>query len=74
MCTFLSDLSNSDNLSCIIVYGLCEEQLNTITQGERLSSSTIIIDLPPESPSIYCYIISASNGTFSIRIEGRSSK
>ena len=78
VCTFLGDQSNGDNVSrqsCVIMYGPCEERLIMTTHGIRLSASnTIIIDLPAESPSNYCYIISASNGTFSIRIEGMSSK
>ena len=73
ICNFTEEL-DSENRSCSITYGSCEGQRNITAKGVRNSSSIVIIDLPTKSLNVYCYVISASNGSFTIQIEGMSGK
>ena len=60
--------------SCTVVYRLCEQQNNIISQvGTRNSSNTVVIDLPVNLQSnAFCYVINASDGSFTVLVEDRS--
>ena len=77
VCTFLNEPESrtSSVKSCMIVYRPCEQQNMTFqVAGTRNSSNTIVIDLPVnlESSSLYCYAVSANNGSFTVQVEGQS--
>ena len=62
----LSQQKNRSTVMCNAVYWSCQQ---TITHDMYTSSSsTVNIDLPERG--YYCYAINASNGTFTILVEG----
>ena len=73
VCTFLSQQESQSTLSCDVAYGPCQQQPTMIARG-TISSTNNIMDvvLIPEIPqtSDYCYVVNASNGNFTIVIEG----
>ena len=76
VCLFvgLQDSQTTRSLSCVIVYGLCQQQLLDSRQeihGTSTSFSTVVIDLPASIQSgVHCYTVNASNGTFTVLVEG----
>ena len=61
--------------SCMVVYRLCEQQNMTsqVSIGNSVNISTVVIDLPVNFQSnAYCYVINASNGSFSVLVEDQS--
>ena len=60
-------------MSCDVAYGpcICEQPPTMTAQGTLSSPNTVRIDLPniPQT-SEYCYVVNASNGTFSVLIKG----
>ena len=74
VCDFHSQQGNQilGRKSCIIAYGPCDEILSSTTvQGVSDSSTNVVIDLQ-EQPLIngYCYMVTASNGTTTVKIQG----
>ena len=74
VCTFLGQNDETSMVSCSVVYGPygCEQQTSMTTQLQGTSSSnTVSIDiLTIQEASEYCYVVNASNGTFSVLIKG----
>lgn len=73
-CLFLNQQETSDKI-CSIVYGNPTENCRAISlQSKSDSSDSVRIGFPTEyqiSPqSRYCFAITASNGTFSVIVEG----
>ena len=75
-CVFEQQTLTSNEKSCSIVYGP-GEQCRNLSQSSRSDSSTmnsIVIDYQPfpspQSESVYCYVLTATDGTFSASIEG----
>ena len=71
-CEFTNQLDNS-NKSCIVTYSRCGQQLSEMAQGsstpEEPNSIQVELDLPGQA-IMYCYIVTASNDTFTVFIEG----
>ena len=73
VCTFLGlqDIQMMRQLSCDIVYGPCQKNSKEEIHGKRTSFNTVVIDLPTSIQSnVHCYIVNASNGTFTVLFEG----
>ena len=70
MCTFLDQQKGQSTVSCDVAYGPCQRQPTAIAQGTVTAESNIVnIEISPET-SEYCYVVNASNGTFTVLIEG----
>ena len=72
VCTFLSEQESQSTLSCDVAYGPCQQQPTMIAQGTVSLPNTVNIDLISaiSQTSDYCYAVNASNGTFTVLIEG----
>ena len=70
-CEFADHMSTHSRKSCSIRYGLCQQPFTMNAQGSVVSdsSSTIKINLDTNL-NTYCYSINASNGTFTLLMEG----
>ena len=77
VCSF-SELTGTQNKSCVIMYGSCGQQLTMTVEGRSQSNSagTVVINLPvTQTPSSsYCYIISTSNSTHTVKVQGMFSE
>ena len=76
-CVFLTVQENQlkPSLTCDIVYGPCQQTSDVKVMGTATSSNTVTIDLPlnlNSTPTIYCYTINASNGTFTTLVKGKA--
>jgi hypothetical protein len=72
VCIFPNETSVQSELSCKILYKPCQEQNMTSRRavGIKNSSNMVIIDLSVNLElKMYCYTITASNGTNTILIE-----
>ena len=72
VCTFLGLHQNqgANSLMCGISYGPCQQTPMT-SQGDVGSPNTVNIELPASmSSGTYCYTINASNGTYTVLVEG----
>ena len=67
VCTFLDQREGQGTISCDIAYGPCQQQPNMIARGKITSPNTVDTDLSINSE--YCYVVTASNGTFAILID-----
>lgn len=70
-CTFLNK-SDSSPKSCSVMYGICGQEMSTI-QGNAIEGSLFTIAIKLNSSivrSTDCYIITASNGTYEIMLNG----
>ena len=78
VCSFLSQPGNQNltlsNRSCKIAYGQCDQESSIIVQGVSDSSTTVVIDLQEQLLNGYCYTVTASNGTSTMKIQGVFSK
>ena len=77
LCNFLQhNSSTSQPYTCKIEYGHCEQQLNTTVEGYALAKfpSIVRIDLLPNLQRWECYIITASNGSYTVLLKGSFSK
>ena len=74
VCIFLNEPEGQSEKSCMIVYRPCEQQnMTSQVVGIRNSSNTVVIDLPVNLRlSNYCYVINASNGSFTVQVEDQS--
>ena len=69
MCTFL-DQQGQSTVSCDVAYGPCQRQPTAISRGTLAAeSNTVNIEINPDT-SEYCYVVNATNGTFTVLIEG----
>ena len=58
-------------MSCDIAYGPCQQEPTESARGTLNTTSNIVsISIDPQT-SEYCYVINASNGTFTVLIEGQ---
>ena len=70
-CTFLNK-SDSSPKSCSVIYGTCGQEIHTI-QGSGIDGSPSMITIKLNSSiinSMSCYIVTASNGTYEIVVNG----
>ena len=70
MCTFLNQ-SDSSPKSCSVTYGTCGKEMYSIQGNTRKGSPFVILnssDIRPTESD--CYIITASNGTYEIVVNG----
>lgn len=74
VCTFTEQPGSQNKKSCGIMYGSCGQQLTVTVLGRSTSASTVVIDFPELQSSDYCYIIRASNGTYTVQVQGMFSK
>ena len=74
VCFFPNEQNSQIEKSCEIVYRLCQQKNMTFQMvGIRSSSNTVIIDLPIHLQSDgYCYVINASNGSFTVLVKDMS--
>lgn len=67
VCTFLT---NSQHLkSCSLTYGE-EDPCNDYSQTSWSTSNVVTIGLPTLTQSLYCYTLTASNGTYTVITKG----
>ena len=58
-------------MSCDVAYGPCQQEQTEIARGTiSTTASTVNIAIDPLT-SEYCYVVKASNGTFTVLIEGQ---
>ena len=77
VCQFIDDQVKNMK-SCSIAYGPTTEECDNMAIHSRISNTTftsdsVVINLPVLSDSIgieYCYIATASNGTFTAMVKG----
>ena len=57
-------------MSCDVAYGPCQQEPLEIVRGTITATANIVnIAIDPQT-SEYCYVVNASNGTFTVLIEG----
>ena len=71
LCTFKSAKTGQE--SCNITYGLCGKPLTQHAQGSPTSDSNEL-RIPLKVEEMYCYIVTASNGTSTVFVMGSLSK
>ena len=69
LCTFLDQQGSQGTVSCDVAYGPCQQQPNTSARGTITAPNIVNIAINPQT-SEYCYVVNASNGTFTVIIEG----
>lgn len=75
-CMFEQQTLTSNEKSCSIVYGPGEQckNLSLSSRSESSITNSVIIDYQlfpsPQNESVYCYVLTAFDGTFSASIEG----
>ena len=71
LCTFLDQqIRDQSTMSCDVTYGPCQQELTEISRGKiTATANTVNIAIYPQT-SEYCYMVNASNGTFTVLIEG----
>ena len=58
-------------MSCDVAYGPCQQGPTEIARGTITATANIVnIAIDPQT-SEYCYVVNASNGTFTVLIEGQ---
>ena len=78
VCQFIEDQGNNNCKSCSIAYGPVETCNNvsgnhTLISNTTVTSNSVVINLPILSENIgmlYCYVATASNGTFTAMVKG----
>ena len=70
-CTFLGQQAGQGTISCDVAYGPCQQQPTTIARGKITASDVVNIAINPQT-SEYCYVVNASNGTFTVLIVGQT--
>ena len=71
VCTFLDQQEGQGTVSCDVAYGPCQKQPAAIARGTVSADSNVVnIAINPQT-SEYCYVVNASNGTFTVQIEGQ---
>ena len=72
-CIFLSELDGSEK-SCSIRYGECNQELTEMAAGNTTTSSVIMLNLTLTSSDSQCYVATASNGTYTVMVDGSIGK
>jgi hypothetical protein len=58
-------------MSCDVAYGPCQQPPTEIARGTVTATSNIVnIAINPQTNE-YFYVVNASNGTFTVQIEGQ---
>lgn len=71
LCTFLDHQRGQSAVSCDVAYGPCQQEPTEIAWGTITATANIVnIAIDPQT-SEYCYVVNASNGTFTVLIEGQ---
>ena len=71
LCTFLDQQRGQNTMSCDVTYGPCRQEPTEIARGTiTTTANTVNIAINPQT-SEYCYVVNASNGTFTVLIEGQ---
>lgn len=70
-CTFVDQQSTSVKM-CSVEYRLCSEQVPVGNTNGSVNGSifSIILMLSLDEQSDYCYTVSASNGDYTVEVEG----
>ena len=69
-CTFLNKMDNTTK-SCSVRYGPCDNVNKTINDdGHRKLPNTVVLQVTNPNSS-FCYVVTASNGSFTLVVEGR---
>lgn len=56
---------------CSVVYGPCHQNLVHYQASNTSNSDTVLLNIKPDLlDQMFCYIVTASNGTFTIMVEG----
>ena len=66
-CTF-SQSDNFENLSCDIRYGRCGQELSDSVPSTTTSTNTVTLNL--RVSGAICYLVTASNGSYTVLVEG----
>lgn len=66
-CTF-SQLDNFENLSCDIRYGRCGQELSDSVSSTTTSTNVVTLDVRVSGAT--CYLVTASNGSYTVLVEG----
>ena len=74
-CFFLNQPKSANEMTCSIVYGVPGETCTMFSrQNSRSSSNKVYVGFPEanhlQSREEYCFVATASNGTFTILVEG----
>ena len=71
LCAFLGQQGGQSTMSCNVAYGPCQQEPTEIARGTITATANIVnIAIDPQT-SEYCYVVNASNGTFTVLIEGQ---
>ena len=68
MCIFLNELDISPK-SCSITYGQCDTEMKQSTRIEDSNGTILTLTLQELAPPT-CFIVMASNSTFSVSVDG----
>ena len=66
-CTF-SQSDNFENLSCDIRYGRCGKELSDSVSSTTTSTNVVTLDVSVSGA--ICYLVTASNGSYTVLVEG----
>ena len=58
-------------MSCDVAYGPCQQEPTEIARGTITTTTNIVNIVIDPQTSEYCYVVNASNGTFTVLIEGQ---
>ena len=67
-CIFLNSNDTSEK-SCNVRYGQCGQEMRTVSGYSSNNSVTVSLQLSTVYISV-CYIVTASNGSFTVIVEG----
>lgn len=76
-CTFLNQPNSMETRSCRIDYQLCSlesEEFSTFEVNTTSNVAAINLKMLQGSSGTYCYNVIASNGTFTIKVNGQLGK
>ena len=71
-CVFLNTGSQNGNHMCSIRYGSCQQEFSHDSQGSTTVEfpDRVVIQIKLSGSECYVYSVKASNGTFSVIVEG----
>ena len=74
-CVFINELDTSEK-SCSIWYGVCDQEQTEMAADNTTTSSVMLnLDLTNTGSNLmYCYSITARNGTYTVIVDGRIGK
>ena len=68
-CVFQNQSDTSEK-SCCITYGLCDQERLRNALADCNNYYSLELDLSGTSRQRYCYIVTASNDTYTVKVEG----